>query len=335
MRQTTATGRRSSYDRSDESLERQQRQRSRQWYNTQTNTRSRMQNGHTSGEQTSGERLATALGWFSVALGLSQVVAPARVAQMIGVDDTDAACNTMRALGVRELTAGVGILSQEHPTGWVRSRVAGDVMDLALLGFAMRSNSNGRNKNDHNKTIAATAAVLGVTALDMLCSRQLARSSESREAGGMAHGVHVQRSVTINRSPEEVAEFWNAKENLPKFLREVVEPGAVQFATAPTGQGTEISVDFHYSPPGGKMGAAFAKLFHQEPGQQVYEELRHIKQLLETGEILLSDATVRPGMHPAQPDKHASKHASKHSNGRSTNRVQRQLQEQFSGRDAQ
>jgi uncharacterized membrane protein len=40
-----------------------------------------------------------------------------------------------------------------------------------------------------------------------------------------------------------------------------------------------------YNPPGGKLGAAVAKLFGEEPNQTIREDLRRFKQLMETGEI--------------------------------------------------
>jgi len=40
-----------------------------------------------------------------------------------------------------------------------------------------------------------------------------------------------------------------------------------------------------YMPPAGRAGALVAKLFHEEPSQQVREDLRRFKQVLETGEI--------------------------------------------------
>ena len=52
----------------------------------------------------------------------------------------------------------------------------------------------------------------------------------------------------------------------------------------------------------GKLGSKVAMLFREEPGQQVMDDLRHFKQVMETGEIVLSDATKQRGMHPAQPD---------------------------------
>jgi uncharacterized membrane protein len=77
--------------------------------------------------------------------------------------------------------------------------------------------------------------------------------------------------------------------------------GTVQFRSAPGGRGTEIHVELRYDPPGGKLGAAVAKLFGKEPAQQVKGDLRRLKQVLETGEVVHSDASVHRGLHPAQP----------------------------------
>jgi len=43
-------------------------------------------------------------------------------------------------------------------------------------------------------------------------------------------------------------------------------------------------------------------LWREEPGQQIADDLRHFKQVMETGEIVLSDATKQRGPHRAQPD---------------------------------
>jgi uncharacterized membrane protein len=49
--------------------------------------------------------------------------------------------------------------------------------------------------------------------------------------------------------------------------------------------GTRVTVHLQYNPPGGKLGAAVAKLFGEEPHQTIREDLRRFKQLMETGEI--------------------------------------------------
>lgn len=79
----------------------------------------------------------------------------------------------------------------------------------------------------------------------------------------------------------------------------VENAGAVRFAPAPGGRGTEVRVELQYAPPGGALGATVAKLFGEEPAQQVADDLRHFKQVLETGEIAQSDASAKGG-GPAQ-----------------------------------
>ncbi len=66
---------------------------------------------------------------------------------------------------------------------------------------------------------------------------------------------------------------------------DVENRGSVQFNSALNGEATEINVAVDYAPPAGRLGAAFAKLFGEEPEQQVREDLRHFKALMETGEI--------------------------------------------------
>jgi len=61
--------------------------------------------------------------------------------------------------------------------------------------------------------------------------------------------------------------------------------GIVRFEPAPRERGTIVHVEMQYSPPGGTAGALIAKLFGEEPEQQIADDLRHFKQLLETGEI--------------------------------------------------
>jgi uncharacterized membrane protein len=85
---------------------------------------------------------------------------------------------------------------------------------------------------------------------------------------------------------------------------EVKNNGVVRFQSAPGGRATEVHVQMHYTPPGGPIGAAFAKLFGEEPSQQVAEDLRRFKQVMELGEIVLSEGTIddnTPIQHPAQP----------------------------------
>src|SRR3954470_1376906 len=150
------------------------------------------------------DSLASGLGWFSVGLGLAQLTMPHRVAELVGVEPDDNTLRLMRSLGMRELTSGVGILTQPKPAGWVQSRVIGDLMDLALLGAAMT-----RDKNNRGRTLAATVAVLGVAGLDLMCSRELSKErKQMEERGGEIGSKRVVRCVTINAEPAVVEEAW-------------------------------------------------------------------------------------------------------------------------------
>lgn len=290
------------------------------------------------------ERLTQALGWFSIGLGLAQVAAPGTVANLIGLDDeNDTQRNTLRVFGMREIAAGVGILSGRGTAGWLWGRVAGDAVDLASLGLALTD-----SETERTRVAASMAMVAGVTALDVLCARHAAgRPSGAPQEDQRAR--QVTKTVLINRSREEVYGFWHDFGRLPGLIRhlesvettgekrsrwavrgpggatveweaEIVEDvpnerirwrslegadidneGSVRFERAPGGRGTLVRVQLEYDPPGGAVGSAVAKLFRAEPGQQIEDALRAIKQVIETGEVVKSDASIHRGMHPAQP----------------------------------
>lgn len=155
------------------------------------------------------EHLARGLGWFSLGLGLAEVLVPRELGRLIGVrgDQT----KLFRMLGAREIASGIGILLQRQPTASMWSRVGGDAMDLALLGTAMSD-----PKADRRRLCAATAAVAGVTALDLFCSQQLSLRSNARTPGS---SMRVAQSIAINRSPEELYRFWRNFQNLPRFMK--------------------------------------------------------------------------------------------------------------------
>jgi uncharacterized membrane protein len=295
---------------------------------------------------TGGESLADFLGMFSIGLGLAQVLAPEGMSKICGIKDAEGNRPIMRALGAREISHGIAILSRQQPEMAVWSRVAGDALDLALLGKAMANPENSRGR-----TLFATANVLAVTALDVMCAKQLSMQPRTVANLGADKGIiRTKRSVTVARSPEECYGFWRSFENLPQFMRhlesvtvtgdrrshwkakapagqsvewdadtiddrpneliawrsaegaDVYNAGAVRFQPAPGGRGTEVRVELEYKPPLGKLGSKVAMLWREEPGQQVMDDLRHFKQVMETGEILFSDATKQRGPHPAQPD---------------------------------
>lgn len=107
--------------------------------------------------------LAPTLGWFSLALGLTELLAPRMLCRRLGMRGSE---RLLQVYGLREMAAGAGILCAGRPAPWLWSRVAGDVLDIAtLLAAAQRP-------RPHSKALgSALAMVLGITALDIACAR--------------------------------------------------------------------------------------------------------------------------------------------------------------------
>jgi hypothetical protein len=123
---------------------------------------------------TTADRLARGLGWFSLGLGLVELVAPGKLARTLGLEGKE---GLVRAYGAREMAAGVGALSVDAaPAIW--SRVAGDLVDLGTLAVGMRKG------DDEQRRYAgyAIAAVVGVTVVDLLVASTLTRQ-RSRSRG--------------------------------------------------------------------------------------------------------------------------------------------------------
>jgi hypothetical protein len=113
-----------------------------------------------------GKTLARGLGWFSIGLGLAELVAPEQIARWLGMEDKT---ELVRAYGVREIGTGIGILTRRQPAEWIWARIAGDFLDLATLAAHLTPDNEGKRDN----VIAAIVAVAGVTVLDVICARQL------------------------------------------------------------------------------------------------------------------------------------------------------------------
>jgi uncharacterized membrane protein len=85
--------------------------------------------------------------------------------------------------------------------------------------------------------------------------------------------------------------------------------GMVRLASAPGGRGTEVTVELQYDAPAGAVGEALLRLLEGDPSDHVRTDLRRFKQVMETGEVIRSDACPdgpRPlpwvaKQRPAQP----------------------------------
>lgn len=93
-------------------------------------------------------------------------------------------------------------------------------------------------------------------------------------------GTRIEWDAEIINEVENELLAWQSVENA-----DVYNSGSVHFRQAPGDRGTEMRVVVRYTPPAGALGRAFAKLFGEEPEQQLEEDLRRFKQIAETGEI--------------------------------------------------
>jgi len=279
-------------------------------------------------------QMATALGWFSIGLGLVEMFAPRVLGKMIGAGSYS---SLLPLFGAREIASGIGILCQERPATGLWSRVVGDGMDLAFLAGV----ANDR-RAEPSRLAAAAIAVAGVTALDLLCSERVSELPLAKRARGQEFsGVHLRHAITINKPAAELYRTWRRFENLPQWMRhlesvketgektthwvakgpagttvewdaetitdqadhriawrshegsQVDTAGSVEFVAAPGDRGTEIRIELTYNPPGGRLGAVVAALFGAAPEQEIQEDLRRFKCLMETGEVSRADKQVR------------------------------------------
>jgi hypothetical protein len=108
------------------------------------------------------DRLARALGWFSIGLGLAELLAPRGVTQALGIEGRE---RLVRTFGIREIASGILCLSVDKQAGlW--SRVVGDGLDLATLLAALR-NDNPKRDN----VASALTMVLGISVLDFIAAK--------------------------------------------------------------------------------------------------------------------------------------------------------------------
>jgi uncharacterized membrane protein len=119
--------------------------------------------------------------------------------------------------------------------------------------------------------------------------------------------THWVANAPLGKTVEWDAETMVDQENRVISWRSVGDAtvpnvGAVRFQEAPGKRGTEVRVRIEYTPPLGQLGATFAKLFGEEPGMQVEDDLRRFKAMLETGEVPTTNKQSRGGPQQSRMD---------------------------------
>lgn len=111
--------------------------------------------------------------------------------------------------------------------------------------------------------------------------------SVQRHGAGRSHWVisgprgtvlKFDAQITVERPNEMIG--W---QTLPGAV--VHHRGYVKFLRAPGNRGTEVHVALEYEPPGGMAGKLLGNLLGAVTEQQIQEEIRNFKQIMEAGEI--------------------------------------------------
>ena len=136
------------------------------------------------------DALARGLGFFSLALGAAELLAPRAICRALGMEGRE---TLVRAYGAREVATGVAILASRDPTPWILGRVAGDALDIATVATGLR-NDNPRQNN----VVATIGVLVGAAALDAVCAAGLLGADTSLDT---ARRTHV-RAAALSRAPD-------------------------------------------------------------------------------------------------------------------------------------
>ncbi len=262
-------------------------------------------------------RSAAGLGWFSIGLGLVELLAPRAITGPLGLRGRD---GLVRAFGAREIGTGIGLLTATDPSPWLWGRVAGDALDIAMLAAGLRDD---RRPN----VFAALAMLAAIAALDAYCASRATLGEQAPEE------AEVERRITVGASAPELLQLLQEPDTLARIMahfaavqpagadltrwtlpgpvgssfswtmRSVVdgddgglcweaEPGqpallgaaSARLHPGPRGRGTVVSLRARFGRPGlsGGIGRMLPELV---PGALLDTSLHFLKSLAETGEI--------------------------------------------------
>jgi uncharacterized membrane protein len=228
--------------------------------------------------------VARTLGWFSVGLGLTEMMAPHRHKQA-------------RLIGAGKVLSGVGILAGAR--GASRARVAAAA--AAVTGASALHTYYSRHATAHDgfgsEAMRFTETVTVNRPPDE-CYHFWRKIEDFpafmtylksvRETGGG-------RSHWVAQGPAGREIAWDAEitEDVPGEViawrtlpgSDVPNAGRVLFQHAPRGHGTFVRLLMEYDPPAHAAGAWLAKLLGKDPKAHAYQNLHRFKQLIETGEV--------------------------------------------------
>ena len=187
----------------------------------------------------------------------------------------------LRAVGVRELAVGSGLLVSQRPA-WLWARVAQDALDVPLASVVTATKAGPRRA----RMARVTAFLIAVTAVDVVAAIRATRSEAGAGTGRRRRQMQYRAAVTIRRDESEIRS--RLPEADPPLSGDDV---TVSFAPAPGGRGVEVRAVLEQKTPGGPVGRVVGAVTGTDPGRQLTDAMRRFKQLLETGEVIRSEGS--------------------------------------------
>jgi uncharacterized membrane protein len=226
-------------------------------------------------------RLIRALKWFSLGLGLARLVAPKRVSRLVGLDGGGRRARVTAAMAAVLSVAALELLSRRQ---------------LSRNGGAARRTVTRKRNIEVRKTITVNRPPDEVYAFwhDFENLPRFMTHLESVQITGQGRS-HWKAKAPAGRTVEWDAIIIEDQPN-ERIAWETVagsdidHAGLVRFQPAPGNRRTEVRVELRYAPPAGRLGSTLAKLFGEEPEQQIQADLRAFKSVMETGEIVRATA---------------------------------------------
>ena len=145
--------------------------------------------------QSSHDKMARGLGYFSIALGIAELVAPGAICRAAGVRGLEP---VVRGYGAREIATGVAILTSHDPEPWIWTRVAGDLADIATVAIGVQQDNESKTRSALALAALATVTLVDLACADGLNSEKGSRKTATRDYGrrsGFPQGLQATRGA--------------------------------------------------------------------------------------------------------------------------------------------
>lgn len=150
------------------------------------------------------DRLAKAIGWFSIGLGAVQLFSPRTVTRHLGVNGSEA---VVRAFGAREIGSGILTLSIDKEAG-LFARLVGDAMDAVALVKAHHPFNPRHRAVSRSLVAVAGIALIDAIALQSVRTRHSRKGTprDYRDRSGFPKGIEGARRVANKTDVRREAE---------------------------------------------------------------------------------------------------------------------------------